>query len=168
MQVSAWSQYNIWFQVSRMRLRLGFNSYTRRQECVLLHAQIHANRDNYQRIPFSSIHVIKLGVTLMIFNQSVHFTIESLVTAECQREATPFLCLYQFPLCSCHDQQLVLPTKEECESISTTACQAEFNLALRLGFGYLLPDCDLLPSSRINTTCEHIACHAHSCACTCN
>ena len=68
-------------------------------------------------------------------------------TDECREEAVPFLCLYHFSLCSCHEQQLVLPTKEECVRISTTTCKVELQLALSFGFGYLLPDCDELPSS---------------------
>ena len=72
--------------------------------------------------------------------------IDDLATAECRREAIPFLCLYAFPICSCADKQTVLPTMEECERISTTTCRAEFTLAVVLGFDYLLPDCSQLPS----------------------
>ena len=72
--------------------------------------------------------------------------IESLATEECE-EVLSFLCLYHFPIFSCREQQLVLPTREECERLSTTTCQAELILASAFGYGDILPDCNKLTSS---------------------
>ena len=83
---------------------------------------------------------------MLYFTQIYLIRTDDLAAAECQKDAIPFLCLYGFPICSCIDKQLILPTKEECERISTTTCQAEFNLALLLGFGDIVPDCSQLPS----------------------
>ena len=42
---------------------------------------------------------------------------------------------------------VVLPTKEECERISTSTCKAEFSLAVFFQLDDLLPDCNKLPGS---------------------
>ena len=68
-------------------------------------------------------------------------------TEQCEQDALPFLCLYGFPIISCIEESVVLPTKEECERISRTTCQAEFNFASAVGFEDILPDCNELPSS---------------------
>ena len=85
-----------------------------------------------------------------LFPLCFSFLLEELASAECQQDVIPFLCLYGFPLCSSMDQQLILPTEEECERIRSTTCQVEYDLAILLGFGNLLPDCNLLPSSNGN------------------
>lgn len=72
----------------------------------------------------------------------------------CRQDIVPFLCLYGFPLCSCVDQQRILPTREECERIRMTTCRVENNLATILGFDDLLPDCNLLPSNNGNKSNE--------------
>ena len=74
-------------------------------------------------------------------------SLDTLATPQCQQDAIPFICLYGFPICSQLEREVYLPTKEECERITTTTCRVEFNLALSFGFGDLLPKCNLLPSS---------------------
>ena len=75
------------------------------------------------------------------------FILGDLASEECKKDAIPFLCLYGFPIFSCLEQKLVLPTKEECERIITTTCQEEFNLVVQVGFDGL-PDCNELPSNK--------------------
>ena len=82
--------------------------------------------------------------------------IDLLATTECKEDAVPFLCLYSFPIYSCTDQLLLLPSKEECERISTTTCQAELQLVNQFQLGNLLPDCSELPSTN-NAAGEHEA-----------
>ena len=77
-------------------------------------------------------------------------SIDDLASSACKEEVIPFICLYTFPLCSCRDQELILPTKEECERISATTCRVELLLAIRLGYADLIPDCNLLPNSNGN------------------
>ena len=74
-----------------------------------------------------------------------------MASEECIQDAIPFLCLYQFPIFSCLEQMVVLPTTEECERITSTTCRAEFNLAIKFGLGDLLPDCIELPSNINNS-----------------
>ena len=76
----------------------------------------------------------------------VYSNIDRIATAECIQDAVPLLCLYQFPIYSCRDQQMLLPSKEECQRISTMTCQAEIKLAFFFGIDVQLPDCNQLPS----------------------
>ena len=74
-------------------------------------------------------------------------TSDQFASAECQKEAIPFLCLYGFPLCSCTHNEIYLPSKDDCERIIAESCRVEYNLLLSLGldFSDILPDCNLLP-----------------------
>ena len=81
----------------------------------------------------------------------ITFILDQIATDECEQDVTPFLCLYGFPIFSCLEQRVVLPTKEECERITTTSCRVEFNLAVAFGFDHLLPDCNELPSGTDNS-----------------
>ena len=90
-----------------------------------------------------------IGV-LLVDNNCFMYTLfisEGTVSAECLQEAAPFLCLYQFPIFSCLEQQVILPTKEECERITRSTCRVEFILAIKFGFAYSLPRCNTLPNS---------------------
>ena len=84
-------------------------------------------------------------------------SLAELASVECQQDAVPFLCLYGFPIFSCLEQQVILPTREECQRITTTTCQVEFNLAVRIGFSDLLPDCNELPSNSNDNQGNHEA-----------
>ena len=86
------------------------------------------------------------------FIQCFYVFLGVFASEKCQEDVIPFVCLYVFPLCSSLDQQLILPTKEECERISTTTCQMEFNLAVGTeGISHFIPYCDLLPSNNGNS-----------------
>ena len=92
------------------------------------------------------------------------FLSEGSVSADCQEQAVSFLCLYQFPIFSCLEQQVILPTKENCERIIESTCRVEFTLAIKLGFDYLLPQCDTLPNG-IDTSGMLKACTVNMSTC---
>ena len=115
--------------------------------CVCMHKQ---------HFPMLDIHVCR---NMRVVKQYAHYivlivNVDELASEECRRQSVPFLCLAEFPVCSCNNQRLLFPTKEECQRLTTTTCRAEFNLAVRLGFGDLLPNCNDLPSSG-NTLGDH-------------
>ena len=87
---------------------------------------------------------------------NIVFTLDTLASEECMQEAIPFLCQYGFPIYSCPEQKVVLPTEEECERISTTTCQAEVSLAASFGLEHLIPDCKGLPTDKNITGTQNI------------
>ena len=72
---------------------------------------------------------------------------DQFASAECQKEAIPFLCLFGFPLCSCTHNEIYLPSKDDCERIIAESCRVEYIFLLASGSDYIniLPDCNLLP-----------------------
>ena len=74
------------------------------------------------------------------------FMLGKTASDECQNEALPFLCLRDYPIFSCAEKKVILPTKEGCEWIISTTCQVEVNLAYTIELGNLFPDCNELPS----------------------
>lgn len=90
--------------------------------------------------------MIEISITLVqVFKVNSLFS-DTFATDQCKEDVIPFLCLFGFPLYSCPQQEVVLPTKEECQRIIMTTCQAEFHLANLFGLEDLLPDCNELPS----------------------
>ena len=86
-----------------------------------------------------------------IMLHQLYFSHAGLLASDgCIEDAIPFLCLYGFPIFSCLEQKVVLPTKEECARITTTTCKNEFNLAVAFGQGHLFPNCNELPSDTAN------------------
>ena len=77
--------------------------------------------------------------------------LDQLASDECQQHALPFFCLYLFPIFSCLEQKVILPTKEECERITTSLCQVELSKATVFGLDHIIPDCNELPSSSDNS-----------------
>ena len=57
----------------------------------------------------------------------------------CQEAVLSLLCQFTFPLCSCYDGDLYLPSQEECLRISTDVCATEWSHALNNGL--ILPNC---------------------------
>ena len=84
------------------------------------------------------------------------YYIDALASEECKQDAIPFLCQYRYPIYSCSEQKVVLPTKEECERITTTTCQVEVSLAASFGLDNLLPDCNGLPTNKSITGTHNI------------
>ena len=64
---------------------------------------------------------------------------------ECVDAFVPLMCQYLFPLCNTSGN-LLLPSQEECLTISTGVCQVEWGFAAQL-FGDQLPVCTDLPQS---------------------
>ena len=59
----------------------------------------------------------------------------------CQEAVVSLLCQFTFPLCSCSNGDLYLPSQEECLRISTDVCVTEWSLAIN--DGHMLPNCSL-------------------------
>ena len=72
------------------------------------------------------------------------FQYQSLLSSQCRDAALPFLCLYLFPLCD-DNQTAYFPSSEQCTSISTDTCKAEWTNAKTLIAG--LPVCSVLPDA---------------------
>ena len=70
---------------------------------------------------------------------------------ECFQAAKPFLCLYQFGLCS--SSGVILPSARECRRVANDVCAMEWQTAIPL-LGNQLPQCESLP----NTSLEHNSC----------
>ena len=64
---------------------------------------------------------------------------------ECQEAAVPFLCRYYFPLSDCSSGYIYSASREDCIAITTTVCSTPWTLAITLGYGDQLPNCQELP-----------------------
>ena len=85
------------------------------------------------------LHILRAGEYLL------YILIADLVASEeCKEQAIPFLCLYGFPLCSCTHEEIYHPSRDDCERILKTSCWAEFQLASRLDYGDIIPQCNSL------------------------
>lgn len=71
----------------------------------------------------------------------------SLLGSQCLQNILPFLCQYSFPLCDPAAGDLLLPSREECRTISLQVCMREWQFAQLIPrIAALLPDCSRLPS----------------------
>ena len=70
-------------------------------------------------------------------------SLQKTLSPNCQVAVVPFICLYLFPLCD-ENQTAYLPSSQECNSISTDICKAEWSMAQQLLSS--LPNCAALPN----------------------
>ena len=84
-------------------------------------------------------------------------------TQECVDAFLPFMCQYLLPVCDKTSGDLLLPSQEECLTISTGVCRAKWELAAQFidaAVGdYYWPSCDDLPTqgtSIINYSSKYI------------
>ena len=68
-------------------------------------------------------------------------------TEYCLVEATSFLCLYAYGLCS-SSGVYIQPTSSQCEELRDSLCQTEWETTIR--FGIALPNCNDLPTSPVS------------------
>ncbi len=70
---------------------------------------------------------------------------------DCREVAIPFLCHYYFPIKQCTTGDVYTVTQEDCTQISNTVCRTPWNLAITLGYGDKIPNCDSLPPRSITS-----------------
>lgn len=75
---------------------------------------------------------------------SIIRSLELFGSPECVAAATPFLCVHLFDGVCDSEGVLYLPTREECEELSTDVCRTEFELAHSIGMEFV--DCEQLPT----------------------
>ncbi len=92
--------------------------------------------ENQDKEEYKAILLFQIGLAM----------VQGRITEECKERLQPFMCLYLFPLVSCHNEtgndEIFRPVSKQCKSLRDGVCKSVWEFAVDEGFGSSLPDCE--------------------------